>query len=153
MAMQRLREAAERAKIERSSNQQTSINLPYITQDAEKNPLFLDESLARAEFQKITADLLERTKAPFQNVIKDAGVSVSEIDHVVLVGGSTRMPAVTELVKELLDGKEPNKGVNPDEVVAVGAALQAGGLKGGAKGVLLLRGAPPCLRLGNKGGI
>jgi len=153
MAMQRLREAAERAKIELSSNQQTSINLPYITQDAEKNPLFLDESLSRAEFQKITADLLERTKAPFQNVIKDAGIGVSGIDHVVLVGGSTRMPAVTELVKELLGGKEPNKGVNPDEVVAVGAALQAGVLKGEVKDVLLLDVTPLSLGIETKGGI
>src|SRR3989440_1496467 len=153
MAMQRLREAAERAKIELSSNQQTSINLPYITQDAEKNPLFLDESLSRAEFQKITADLLERTKAPFQNVIKDANVSLSEIDHVVLVGGSTRMPAVTGLVKELTGGKEPNKGVNPDEVVAVGAALQAGVLKGEVKDVLLLDVTPLSLGIETKGGI
>jgi molecular chaperone DnaK len=153
MAMQRLREAAERAKIELSSNQQTSINLPYITQDADKNPLFLDESLSRAEFQKITADLLERTKAPFQNVIKDAGISVSQIEHVVLVGGSTRMPAVTELVKELLGGKEPNKGVNPDEVVAVGAALQAGVLKGEVKDVLLLDVTPLSLGIETKGGI
>ncbi len=153
MAMQRLREAAERAKIELSSNNQTSINLPYITQDAEKNPLFLDESLSRAEFQKITGDLLERTRAPFQNVIKDAGVSLSEIDHVVLVGGSTRMPAVTELVKELTGGKEPNKGVNPDEVVAVGAALQAGVLKGEVKDVLLLDVTPLSLGIETKGGI
>src|SRR6201992_2247723 len=153
MAMQRLREAAEKAKIELSSSQQTSINLPYITQDAEKNPLFLDESLSRAEFQKITADLLERTKAPFQNVIKDAGISVSAIDHVVLVGGSTRMPAVAELVKELTGGKEPNKGVNPDEVVAVGAALQAGVLKGEVKDVLLLDVTPLSLGIETKGGI
>jgi molecular chaperone DnaK len=153
MAMQRLREAAERAKIELSSNQQTSINLPYITQDAEKNPLFLDESLSRAEFQKITADLLERTRAPFQNVIKDAGIGVSQIDHVVLVGGSTRMPAVTDLVRELTGGKEPNKGVNPDEVVAVGAALQAGVLKGEVKDVLLLDVTPLSLGIETKGGI
>ena len=153
MAMQRLREAAEKAKIELSSNQQTSINLPYITQDAEKNPLFLDESLSRAEFQKITGDLLERTRAPFQNVIKDAGISLSEIEHVVLVGGSTRMPAVTELVKELTGGKEPNKGVNPDEVVAVGAALQAGVLKGEVKDVLLLDVTPLSLGIETKGGI
>src|ERR1700738_3270188 len=118
MAMQRLREAAEKAKIELSSSQQTSINLPYITQDAEKTPLFLDESLSRAEFRKITSDLLDRTKAPFQNVIKDAGISLSQIDHVVLVGGSTRMPAVSDLVKEATGGKEPNKGVNTDEAVA-----------------------------------
>jgi molecular chaperone DnaK len=153
MAMQRLREAAERAKIELSSNQQTSINLPYITQDSEKNPLFLDESLSRAEFQKITADLLERTRAPFQNVIKDAGISLSKIDHVVLVGGSTRMPAVAELVKELTGGREPNKGVNPDEVVAVGAALQAGVLKGEVKDVLLLDVTPLSLGIETKGGI
>src|SRR6201994_4840398 len=153
MAMQRLREAAEKAKIELSSSQQTSINLPYITQDAEKNPLFLDESLTRAEFQKITSDLLERTKAPFQNVIKDAGISVSSIDHVVLVGGSTRMPAVAELVKELTGGKEPNKGVNPDEVVAVGAALQAGVLKGEVKDVLLLDVTPLSLGIETKGGV
>jgi molecular chaperone DnaK len=153
MAMQRLREAAERAKIELSSNQQTSINLPYITQDAEKNPLFLDESLSRAEFQKITGDLLERTKAPFQNVIRDAGISLSQIDHVVLVGGSTRMPAVSNLVKELTGGKEPNKGVNPDEVVAVGAALQAGVLKGEVKDVLLLDVTPLSLGIETKGGV
>jgi molecular chaperone DnaK len=153
MAMQRLREAAEKAKIELSSSNQTSINLPYITQDAEKNPLFLDESLSRAEFQKITADLLERTKAPFQNVIKDAGISLSQIDHIVLVGGSTRMPAVAELVKELTGGQEPNKGVNPDEVVAVGAALQAGVLKGEVKDVLLLDVTPLSLGIETKGGI
>ena len=131
MALQRLREAAEKAKIELSSSQNANINLPYITVDADKNPLFLDENLSRAEFQRITQDLLDRTKTPFNQVIKDAGVSVSEIDHVVLVGGSTRMPAVTELVKELTGGREPNTGVNPDEVVAVGAALQAGGLRTG----------------------
>src|SRR5689334_22271044 len=153
MAMQRLREAAEKAKIELSSSQQTSINLPYITQDAEKNPLFLDESLSRAEFQRITSDLLDRTKAPFQNVIKDAGISVSAIDHVVLVGGSTRMPAVSDLVRELTGGKEPNKGVNPDEVVAVGAALQAGVLKGEVKDVLLLDVTPLSLGIETKGGV
>ncbi len=153
MAMQRLREAAEKAKIELSSTQQTSINLPYITQDAEKNPLFLDESLTRAEFQRITSDLLDRTKAPFHNVMKDAGISLSQIDHVVLVGGSTRMPAVVDLVKELTGGKEPNKGVNPDEVVAVGAALQAGVLKGDVKDVLLLDVTPLSLGIETKGGI
>ncbi len=153
MAMQRLREAAEKAKIELSSSQATSINLPYITVDAEKNPVFLDEQLTRAEFQKITSDLLDRTKAPFQNVIKDAGISVDKIDHVVLVGGSTRMPAVAELVKELSGGREANKGVNPDEVVAVGAALQAGVLKGEVKDVLLLDVTPLSLGIETKGGI
>jgi molecular chaperone DnaK len=153
MAMQRLREAAEKAKIELSSSQQTSINLPYITVDTEKNPLFLDETLTRAEFQRITADLLERTKKPFQDVIKDAGISLSQIEHVVLVGGSTRMPAVVALVKELTGGKEPNKGVNPDEVVAVGAALQAGVLKGDVKDVLLLDVTPLSLGIETKGGV
>jgi molecular chaperone DnaK len=153
MAMQRLREAAEKAKIELSSGQSTSINLPYITVDADKNPLFLDEQLTRSEFQKITQDLLDRTRAPFQQVIKDAGISVSDIDHVVLVGGSTRMPAVTDLVKELTGGKEPNKGVNPDEVVAVGAALQAGVLKGEVKDVLLLDVTPLSLGIETKGGV
>ncbi|MDT5079074.1 MAG: molecular chaperone DnaK, partial [Mycobacterium sp.] len=151
MAMQRLREAAEKAKIELSSGQSTSINLPYITVDADKNPLFLDEQLTRAEFQKITQDLLDRTRKPFQSVIADAGISVGDIDHVVLVGGSTRMPAVSELVKELTGGKEPNKGVNPDEVVAVGAALQAGVLKGEVKDVLLLDVTPLSLGIETKG--
>ncbi|MGS0684751.1 molecular chaperone DnaK [Nakamurella sp. GG22] len=153
MAMQRIREASEKAKIELSSSQQTSINLPYITVDAEKNPLFLDESLSRAEFQKITSDLLDRTRNPFHQVIKDAGVKVADIDHVVMVGGSTRMPAVTELVKELTGGREPNKGVNPDEVVAVGAALQAGVLRGEVKDVLLLDVTPLSLGIETKGGI
>ena len=153
MAMQRLREAAERAKIELSSNQQTSINLPYITVDAEKNPLFMDETLSRAEFQRITSDLLERTRAPFQAVIKDAGINLNQIDHVVLVGGSTRLPAVVDLVRELTGGKEPNKGVNPDEVVAVGAALQAGVLKGDVKDVLLLDVTPLSLGIETKGGV
>src|SRR6201986_5261080 len=153
MAMQRLREAAEKAKIELSSSGSTSINLPYITVDADKNPLFLDEQLSRAEFQRITQDLLDRTRNPFQQVIKDAGISVSEIDHVVLVGGSTRMPAVTELVKEMTGGQEPNKGVNPDEVVAVGAALQAGVLKGEVKDVLLLDVTPLSLGIETKGGV
>ncbi|WP_037658375.1 Hsp70 family protein [Streptomyces griseofuscus] len=137
MALQRLREAAEKAKIELSSSTETSINLPYITASAE-GPLHLDEKLTRAQFQQLTADLLERCKTPFHNVIKDAGISINEIDHVVLVGGSTRMPAVAELVKELTGGKEANKGVNPDEVVAIGASLQAGVLKGEVKDVLLL---------------
>jgi molecular chaperone DnaK len=153
MAMQRLREAAEKAKIELSSSGSTSINLPYITVDADKNPLFLDEQLTRAEFQRITQDLLDRTRAPFQQVIKDAGISVSDIDHVVLVGGSTRMPAVSDLVKEMTGGKEPNKGVNPDEVVAVGAALQAGVLKGEVKDVLLLDVTPLSLGIETKGGV
>ncbi|CAM5321643.1 molecular chaperone DnaK [Corynebacterium variabile] len=153
MALQRLREAAEKAKIELSSSQQASINLPYITVDQEKNPLFLDETLSRTEFQRITQDLLDRTKKPFAAVLKDADVSVSEIDHVVLVGGSTRMPAVSELVKELTGGKEPNKGVNPDEVVAVGAALQAGVLRGEVKDVLLLDVTPLSLGIETKGGV
>src|SRR5271166_4641269 len=153
MALQRLREAAEKAKIELSSSQSTSINLPYITVDSDKNPLFLDEQLTRAEFQKITQDLLDRTRNPFQQVIKDAGISVSEIDHVVLVGGSTRMPAVSDLVKEMTGGQEPNKGVNPDEVVAVGAALQAGVLKGEVKDVLLLDVTPLSLGIETKGGV
>ena len=153
MAMQRVREAAEKAKIELSSSQQTSINLPYITVDAEKNPLFLDETVTRAQFQAMTADLLDRCRRPFQAVLKDAGIPIAEIDHVVLVGGSTRMPAVVDLVKELTGGKEPNKGVNPDEVVAVGASLQAGVIKGEVKDVLLLDVTPLSLGIETKGGI
>ncbi|MEY3752364.1 MAG: hypothetical protein RIR75_211, partial [Actinomycetota bacterium] len=153
MAMQRIREAAEKAKIELSSSQSASINLPYITVDAEKNPLFLDETITRAQFQQLTASLLERCKKPFQAVLKDAGIAISKIQSVVLVGGSTRMPAVVDLVKELTGGKEPNKGVNPDEVVAVGASLQAGVLKGEVKDVLLLDVTPLSLGIETKGGV
>jgi molecular chaperone DnaK len=152
MAMQRLREAAEKAKIELSQSSQTGINLPYITASSE-GPLHLDVTLTRAEFQRMTSDLLDRCKGPFQQAIKDAGVSLSAIDHVVLVGGSTRMPAVVDLVRELTGGKEPNKGVNPDEVVAVGASLQAGVLKGEVKDVLLLDVTPLSLGIETKGGI
>ncbi len=153
MAMQRVREAAEKAKIELSSSQQTSINLPYITVDTEKNPLFLDETISRAQFQSLTSELLERCRRPFQSVLKDAGVPIADIQHVVLVGGSTRMPAVVELVKELTGGREPNKGVNPDEVVAIGASLQAGVIKGDVKDILLLDVTPLSLGIETKGGI
>jgi molecular chaperone DnaK len=152
MALQRLREAGERAKIELSSGSEAQINLPYISH-SDQGPLHMDTRLSRAEFQRMTSDLLDRCKGPFQQVIKDAGISTSGIDNVVLVGGSTRMPAVVDLVKDLTGGKEPNKGVNPDEVVAVGASLQAGVLKGEVKDVLLLDVTPLSLGIETKGGI
>jgi molecular chaperone DnaK len=152
IALQRLKEAAEQAKKELSQSTTANIQLPYLSL-TENGPANLDETITRAQFEQLTADLLERTKKPFNDVIKEAGVKVSDIAHVVLVGGSTRMPAVTELVKTLTGGKEPNKGVNPDEVVAVGASLQAGVLKGERKDVLLIDVTPLSLGIETKGGI
>src|SRR6476646_7202507 len=151
MAAQRLKEAAEKAKIELSQVQQTQINLPFITATAD-GPLHLDESLSRSKFQEMTADLIERCRVPFEQALKDAGISKGELNHVILVGGSTRMPAVTDLVVNLA-GKEPNKSVNPDEVVAVGAAVQAGVLRGDVKDVLLLDVTPLSLGIETKGGV
>jgi molecular chaperone DnaK len=152
IALQRLKEAAEQAKKELSSSMSTSIQLPYLSL-TENGPANLDESITRAQFEQMTSDLLDRTKKPFQDVIREAGIKVSDIAHVVLVGGSTRMPAVSDLVRQETGGKEPNKGVNPDEVVAVGAALQAGVLKGERKDVLLIDVTPLSLGIETKGGI
>ena len=152
IAMQRLRDAAEQAKKELSSSTSTNISLQYLSM-GENGPIHLDETITRAQFEQLTKDLLDRTKAPFNQVIKDAGIKVEDINHIVLVGGSTRMPAVAEVVKELTGGKEANKGVNPDEVVAVGASLQAGVLKGERKDVLLIDVTPLSLGIETKGGL
>ena len=152
MAVQRLKEAAEKAKIELSSSQETSINLPFLTA-TDAGPLHFEQTLSRAKFNELTSDLFDKLKGPFQRAIKDAGGDVGAIDHVILVGGSTRIPAVQDLVKEMLGGKEPHKGVNPDEVVAIGAALQAGVLKGDVKDVLLLDVTPLSLGIETKGGV
>ncbi|GAA4878650.1 molecular chaperone DnaK [Serinicoccus chungangensis] len=152
IALQRLKDAAEQAKKELSSGSSTSINLQYLSM-GENGPIHLDETLTRAQFEQMTSDLLDRVKQPFEQVIKDAGIDVGQIDHVVLVGGSTRMPAVVDTVKKMTGGKEPNKGVNPDEVVAVGAALQAGVLKGDRKDVLLIDVTPLSLGIETQGGI
>jgi molecular chaperone DnaK len=151
MALTRLKEAAEKAKIELSSVSETEVNLPFITA-TDSGPIHLLKTLSRSEFRKLTDDLVERTRAPFQHAVKDAGVTVDQIDHVILVGGSTRMPAVQELVKELA-GKDPHQGVNPDEVVALGAAIQAGVLKGDVSGILLLDVTPLTLGVETEGGV
>jgi molecular chaperone DnaK len=152
VALQRLKDAAEQAKKELSSTQSTNISMQYLSM-SENGPIHLDETLTRAKFEDMTSDLLDRTRVPFERVIKDASVPVSSINHVILVGGSTRMPAVSEMVKELTGGREPNKGVNPDEVVAVGAALQAGVLQGDKKDVLLIDVTPLSLGIETKGGV